>query len=140
MFKNKNSSNIYMNCQNFCCHVKNNEVLSIGMNLNNIIANHYYSENVKKGGFRKNLNIPLPLMLLNHENSFLKKTINNQSGVILSGAILSGGKKITKESNEVISDSLFDKLIDLKSKTYLKQTRKHKMGRKRKKTKKLFLF
>jgi hypothetical protein len=135
-----------MNCQNFCCHVKNNEVLSIGMNLNNIIANHYYSENVKKGGFRKNLNIPLPLMLLNHENSFLKKTINNQSGAILSGAILSGtnnqsgGKKITKESNEVISDSLFDKLIDLKSKTYLKQTRKHKIGRKRKKTKKIFLF
>ena len=130
-----------MNCQNFCCHVKNNEVLSIGMNLNNIIANHYYSENVKKGGFRKNLNIPLPLMLLNHENSFLKKTINNQSGAILSGANnQTESKKITKESNEVISDSLFDKLIDLKSKTYLKQTRKHKMGRKRKKTKKLFLF
>ena len=128
-----------MNCQNFCCHVKNNEVLSIGMNLNNIIANHYYSENVKKSGsFRKNLNIPLPLMLLNHENSFLKKTINNQSGAILSGGNnQSGGKK---ESNAVISDSLFDKLIDLKSKTYLKQTRKHKMGRKRKKTKKLFLF
>jgi len=135
-----------MNCQDFCCLVKNNEVLSIGMNLNNIIANHYYSENVKKcGSFRKNLNIPLPLMLLNHENSFLKKTINNQSGAILSGAILSGailsgGKKTSKESNEVISDSLFDKLIDLKSKTYLKQTRKHKTGRKRKKTKKLFLF
>ena len=134
-----------MNCQNFCCHVKNNEVLSIGMNLNNIIANHYYSENVKKcGSFRKNLNIPLPLMLLNHENSFLKKTINNQSGAILSGGNnqsgannQSGGKK---ESNAVISDSLFDKLIDLKSKTYLKQTRKHKIGRKRKKTKKIFLF
>ena len=130
-----------MNCQNFCCHVKNNEVLSIGMNLNNIIANHYYSENVKGGGFRKNLNIPLPLMLLNHENSFLKKTINNHSGAILSGGNNQlGAKKISKESNEVITDSLFDKLIDLKSKTYLKQTRKHKTGRKRKKTKKLFLF
>ena len=89
---------------------------------------------MKGGGFRKNLNIPLPLMLLNHENSFLEKTIidNTQSG---------GNKKSNKSAkDEVITDSLFDKLIDLKSKTNLKQTRKHGGKRKKKKTKKLFLF
>ena len=124
-----------MKRQDYACYTKDNNVLSIGMNLNNIISKHYYSENVLKGGgFRKNLNIPLPLMLLNHENSFLEKTItdNTQSG---------GDKKSNKSTkDEVISDSLFDKLIDLKSKTNLKQTRKHGGKRKKKKTKKLFLF
>ena len=124
-----------MKCQNFSCYTKNNNVLSVGMNLNNIIAKHYYSENTMNcGGFRKKLNIPLPLMLLNHEHSFLKNTIiNNQMG----------GKKIKNKNNDIISDSLFDKLIDIKSKTNLKQTRKHKKGgakRKKKKTKKNFMF
>lgn len=126
-----------MNCQDFCCYTKNSNVMSIGMNLNNIIAKHYYSENfVKEGMLRKNLNIPLPLMLLNHENSFLKKMIvGYQTG---------GSNKKNKKNkkDEVISDSLFDKLIDLKSKTNLKQTRKHKRGggKRKKKTKKLFIF
>lgn len=125
-----------MKRQDFTCYTKNNNVLSIGMNLNNIISKHYYSENVMKGGgFRKNLNIPLPLMLLNHENSFLKKTIvdNTQTG---------GDKQSNKNSkkDEVISDSLFDKLIDLKSKTNLKKTRKRGGKRNKKKTKKLFIF
>tara|TARA_X000000368_G_scaffold408105_1_gene388348 strand:- start:725 stop:1108 length:384 start_codon:yes stop_codon:yes gene_type:complete len=127
-----------MKCQNFSCYTKNNNVLSVGMNLNNIIAKHYYSENIMKGGcFRKKLNIPLPLMLLNHENSFLKNTITNNKTV--NNQI--GGKK--NKNNDIISDSLFDKLIDIKSKTNLKQTRKHKKGgakRKKKKTKKLFIF
>jgi len=90
---------------------------------------------VKEGMLRKNLNIPLPLMLLNHENSFLKKMIVGEQ---------TGGskKKNKKNKDEVISDSLFDKLIDLKSKTNLKKTRKHKRGggKRRKKTKKLFIF
>ena len=47
-------------------------------------------------------------MLLNHENSFLKETITNDN-------VQKGGGK--KNKNEVISDSLFEKLIDLKSKT-----------------------
>jgi len=124
-----------MKCQNFSCYTKNNNVLSVGMNLNNIIAKHYYSKNIMKGSFRKKLNIPLPLMLLNHEHSFLKKTIsNNQIG---------GNKIKNNKNNDIISDSLFDKLIDIKSKTNLKQTRKHKKGgskRKKKKTKKNFMF
>jgi hypothetical protein len=123
-----------MKCQDFSCYTKKNNVLSVGMNLNNIIAKHYYSENVMTGGgFRKNLNIPLPLVLLNHENSFLKKNILNN--------VQMGGKKNKKNNDEIISDSLFDKLIDLKSKTNFKHTRKHKRGGKRKKkTKKLFIF
>lgn len=125
-----------MNSQDFVCYTKNDKVLSVGMNLNNIIAKHYYSEKfVKEGMLRKNLNIPLPLMLLNHENSFLKKMIVGEQ---------TGGskKKNKKNKDEVISDSLFDKLIDLKSKTNLKKTRKHKRGggKRRKKTKKLFIF
>ena len=67
-----------MKCEDFICYTKKNKVLSVGMNLNNIIAKHYYSDSVfDSGGFRKNLNIPLPLMLLNHENSFLKEQILN---------------------------------------------------------------
>ena len=67
-----------MNSQDFVCYTKNDKVLSVGMNLNNIIAKHYYSKDaVKEGCFRKNLTIPLPLVLLNHENSFLKETILN---------------------------------------------------------------
>tara|TARA_Y100000768_G_C23488394_1_gene455902 strand:+ start:116 stop:499 length:384 start_codon:yes stop_codon:yes gene_type:complete len=127
-----------MQHQEFVCYKKNDKVMSLGMNLNNIVAKHYYSDKaIKGGGFRKNLNIPLPLMLLNHENSFLKETItdnNTQKG----GGKKGGGKK---DKDEVISDSLFEKLIDLKSKKNLKKTRKHKKGgRKKRKTKKLIIF
>ena len=123
-----------MQHQEFVCYKKNDKVMSLGMNLNNIVAKHYYSDKaIRGGGFKKNLNIPLPLMLLNHENSFLKETITNNN-------IQKGGGK--KNKNEVISDSLFEKLIDLKSKTNLKKTRKHKKGggKKRRKTKKLIIF
>ena len=132
-----------MDCQDFCCYTKNNDVLSVGMNLNNIIAKHYYSDNfIKEGSLRKNLNIPLPLMLLNHENSFLKKMIvTDQMGGGNNDNKNNKNKK-NKKKDDIISDFLFDKLIDLKSKTNLKQTRKHKKhkGKKRKKTKKLFIF
>jgi hypothetical protein len=123
-----------MQHQEFVCYKKNDKVMSLGMNLNNIIAKHYYSDKaIKGGGLKKHLNIPLPLMLLNHENSFLKETITSDN-------VQKGGGK--KNKNEVISDSLFEKLIDLKSKTNLKKTRKHKKGggKKRRKTKKLIIF
>ena len=121
-----------MNAQDFVCYTKNNKVSSVGMNLNNIITNHYYDDSaIQKGGFRTNLTLPLPLILLNHENSFLKKKLLNTNKI--------GGSK--KEKIKVVEDSLFEKLINLKSNFNLKKTRKHKRGGKRKrKTKKLFIF
>ena len=124
-----------MQVGDFFCYTKNNDFNSIGLNLNNIIAKNYYSKNVLKGGgFRKNLNMPLPLVLLNHENSFLKETILNKNQ--------KGGQKKNNKS-EVISDSLFEKLIELKSKSNKKQTKKVRGGgnkKKKKKTKKLTIF
>tara|TARA_X000000368_G_C22755836_1_gene590418 strand:+ start:110 stop:475 length:366 start_codon:yes stop_codon:yes gene_type:complete len=118
--------------EDFVCYTKNNKVSSVGMNLNNIIAKHYYDDKAtQKGGFRTNLTLPLPLILLNHENSFLKKRILNTNKI--------GGSK--KEKIKVIDNSLFEKLIDLKSNFNLRKTRKHKKGgRRKKKTKKLFIF
>ncbi len=124
-----------MNCEDFVCYTKNDKVLSVGMNLNNLIAKHYYSESsVKDGCFRKNLTLPLPLMLLNHENSFLKDTFLNTNKEDKK----SKGKKSKK--TEVISDSFFDKLIDLKTHKSFKKTRKHKKKRSKKKSRKLFIF
>lgn len=111
-----------MQHEDFVCYKKNNNVLSVGMNLNNIVAKHYYSENVMNGGgFRPHLTIPLPLVILNHANSFFKRTINHE--------------KTHERKCEVISDSMFDKLVNLKSKTNVKKTKKRKKT-KRKKTKK----
>ena len=130
-----------MNCEDFVCYTKNDKVLSVGMNLNNIIAKHYYSENsAKKGCFRKNLTIPLPLMLLNHENSFLKETFLNTNKQNKPNKPNKKGKKNKKNSSEVISDSFFDKLIDLNTNKKFKQTRKKKRKKSKKKSRKLFIF
>ena len=127
-----------MQHEDFVCYSKKNKVLSVGMNLNNIVAKHYYSENVLKGGgFRQNLNIPLPLVILNHENSFFKNTINHENN-----GENNGKKKKQKGGDliaDVISDSMFDKLIDLKSKTNMIKTKK-RFKKRRKKTKKLMFF
>jgi hypothetical protein len=134
-----------MQPEDFLCYSKKNKVLSVGMNLNNIVAKHYYSENVFNGGrFRQNLNIPLPLVVLNHENSFFKNTINHEN---TKQKDKQKGKQKGKQNTNVISDvisyvisdSMFDKLIDLKSKTNMKKSKK-KNRRKRKKTKKLLFF
>ena len=121
-----------MDPEDFICYTKNNQVSSVGMNLNNIIAKHYYDgKAIEKGGFRTNLTLPLPLILLNHENSFLKKKISNTNKI-------GGGKK---EKIKVVEDSLFEKLINLKANFNLRKTRKHKKGgRRKRKTKKLFIF
>jgi len=124
-----------MQVEDFVCYSKNDDIKSIGLNLNNLIAKNYYSKNVLNGGgFRKNLNMPLPLVLLNHENSFLKETVLNKNQ--------KGGQK-KKNKCDVIPDSLFEKLIELKSNSKKKQTKKIKGGgnkRKKKKTKKLTIF
>ena len=39
-----------MQHQEFVCYKKNDKVMSLGMNLNNIIAKHYYSDKAIKGG------------------------------------------------------------------------------------------
>jgi hypothetical protein len=136
-----------MICEDFVCYTKNDKVLSVGMNLNNIIAKHYYSENAaKKGCFRKNLTIPLPLMLLNHENSFLKDTFLNTNKENKGNKGNKGnkknkkGKKNKKNSCEVIDDSFFDKLINLNTNKKFKQTRKKKRKKSKKKSRKLFIF
>lgn len=129
-----------MICEDFVCYTKNDKVLSVGMNLNNIIAKHYYSENAaKKGCFRKNLTIPLPLMLLNHENSFLKDTFLNTNKENKKNK---KGKKNKNKKNscEVIDDSFFDKLINLNTNKKFKQTRKKKRKKSKKKSRKLFIF
>lgn len=133
-----------MICEDFVCYTKNDKVLSVGMNLNNIIAKHYYSENAaKKGCFRKNLTIPLPLMLLNHENSFLKDTFlntNKENKGNKGNKKNKKGKKNKKNSCEVIDDSFFDKLINLNTNKKFKQTRKKKRKKSKKKSRKLFIF
>ena len=134
-----------MQHEDFVCYNKNNKVLSMGMNLNNIVAKHYYSENVLSGGgFRQNLNIPLPLIILNHENSFFKNTINHENNAKPNkqkGQNKQKGANKQKggDLSDVISDSMFDKLIDLKSKTNMKKTKK-RFKKRKKKTKKLLFF
>ena len=106
-----------MDSEDFICYTKNNQVSSVGMNLNNIIAKHYYDDKaIEKGGFRTNLTLPLPLILLNHKTAFKEKISNTNK--------IGGGKK---EKIKVVEDSLFEKLINLKANFNVRK-RKHKKG------------
>ena len=72
---------------------------------------------------RKKFKYSLTLNVIKSRKFFFKKMIvGDQTGGFKKNKKI---KKIKKQ-DEIISDSLFDKLIDLKSKTNLKQTRKHK--------------
>ena len=122
------------------CTDKNNDICSMGININSEIAknNPVFILNKKqnKKNFKENLGIPVPLYLLNNEYQKLSDIIN-----------IEPEEKSLKNNNEkeenvtCIDNELFEKLLSLANnnkKRDMAKTKKKKMKKeKQNKTKKI---
>lgn len=114
------------------CTDKNNDICSMGININSEIAknNPVFILNKKqnKKNFKENLGIPVPLYLLNNEYKKLSDIIN----------IEPDKKSLTKnkqkeEDATCIDNELFEKLLNLANNNKIKNMVKTKKRKKKKK-------
>ena len=139
-----------MKCENFVCYKKDNKIYSMGVNINNRIANMpeclINREHSKTNLFHHNLGIPLPLVMIKNDGTELIDFIQNGGDNSLTGGSPKHSNKKKSNTNKNKKDSsdsilpidLLDKLINLRQ-TGIKNkrhTRKRRNKNKRRKTRK----